>query len=81
MFEDLAPLLVPKPQPGLGIRKAVLTAYDAGTGANTVTVDEVDLVDLPRLDTGAALAAGDVVLLLRYRSSWAILGRIVSPDT
>ncbi len=81
MFDDLVPLLTPRPVPGVGLRKGVLAAYDTGTGANTVTVDGTDLIDLPRLDTGVTLAEGDVVLLLRYRSSWAILGRIVGPST
>lgn len=78
--DDLVPLLN---RPGSGraavsIRAAVLTAYNPSTHANTVTVGDTDLQDLPLIGP-PDLDAGDVVLLLRWRSSWAILGRLVTP--
>lgn len=79
--DDLVPLLTGggRRGPDLSIRKAVLTAYDSGTHANTVTVGDVELTDLPLIGP-PTLAEGDVVLLLRWRSSWAILGRVVTPS-
>lgn len=77
--DDLVPLLAAGRGRGavLSVHTGVLTAW-TGPGANTVTVAGADLEDLPALDTGVALAEGDVVLLLRNRSSWLILGRVAS---
>ena len=79
--DDLLPLLVPgRRGQALEVHKGVLDAYDSGTGENTVSVAGGTLENLPRLDTGVTLTAGDVVVLIRLRSSWAILGRIVAPS-
>jgi hypothetical protein len=62
-------------------RQGVILTFNPATGANTVQVGGAVLTDLPILAGGDTVnfAADDVVVLLRYRSSWAILGRIVVP--
>lgn len=81
--DDLAPLINPPDPPGVGYRQGVLTAWNAGTAANTVVVDGVAFTNLPVLST-AGLAAGAVVALLTVgppgqRSSWLILGKLTIP--
>jgi hypothetical protein len=58
---------------------ATLTAYDPATLRNAVTVNGRDLVDLLVLATPEAwtLRAGHRVLLMPYRSSYVILGRVL----
>lgn len=80
--DDLVSLLTRRPAPGLGLHTGQLTAFDAGPPVtNTVLVAGATLTDLPVLDTGVGLAADDVVLLLRNRTSWLILGRIGAGGT
>ena len=74
--DDLAGLLAPAAGPATGVRQGKVIAFDALTGASTVAVAGSVLTNLRRLDTGITPTAGDVVLLLRVRSSWLILGRI-----
>lgn len=77
---DLAPLFAKTP-PELGLRQGVVIAWDSITGENVVRLGGVDLTDLPTLaSTGTVLLGpGDVVGLLRYRSTWFVLGRIGVP--
>lgn len=81
--DDLVPLLLPPPGPGLGYRQGLLTAYDGTTHANTVDAGGgVLLTDLPILAT-TGLVAGVAVGLLTIGTttqSWLILGRITQPD-
>ena len=78
--EDLTGLLLP--QAGTEpYRQGVIVAFNPATGANQVRVGGATLVDLPILVGGDTVnfQHGDTVILLRYLSSWAILGRIVVP--
>lgn len=79
--DDLTGLLRPADAPQFGFRQGVVLAFDLFSGANQITVAGTVLSDVPFLnDAGfTPLAAGDVVVLIRMRSSWAILGRIVVP--
>lgn len=79
--DDLVDLLRPAPDPAVGLRQGVITAFDQTTGQNTVNVAGGVLTNLPILSGSESLeyAPGDVVVLLRLRSSWCILGRIVVP--
>ncbi|MGH3095558.1 MAG: hypothetical protein ACRDMV_06105, partial [Streptosporangiales bacterium] len=74
---DLAPLLLGQKN-HLGMRQGVVKSWDSSTGHNTVDVGGTVMDDLPVLaSTGTVLlAAGDVVGLLRYRSTYFVLGRI-----
>lgn len=62
-------------------RQGTILTFNPATGANTVQVGGAVLANLPILIGGDTvnLDAGDAVVLLRYASSWAILGRIVIP--
>lgn len=81
--DDLVPLLAPPAGPDVGFRQGVIVAFNQSTGANTVNVGGADLDNLPILSGSESLeyAPGDVVVLIRLKSSLAILGRIVTPDT
>lgn len=77
---DLANLFRPAAG-GEPFRQGVITAFNPATGANTVEVGGAVLEDLPILVGGDTVnfGPGDVVILLKFRSSWAILGRVVVP--
>lgn len=81
--EDLAPLLTPAGTPELGFRSGLVVAWDSATGANTIEVGGSQLVDVPILNTGEAIAlkAGHVVALIRFRSSYFIMGRVTLPGS
>lgn len=77
--DDLAPYMVPPGKADLGFRQGTLLAWDPQTGANTVEVGGTKLSNIPTLSASTlALAAGDVVALLRYRSTFFITGRIAA---
>lgn len=75
---DLAGLFTPA-APNDSFRQGVIVAFDPATGTNQVLVGGAVLENLPILVGGDTVnyAEDDVVILLRYQSSWAILGRIV----
>lgn len=77
---DLTNLFQAPTQPE-AFRQGVILSFDPATGANTVNVGGAVLTNLPILVGGDTVnfAEDDVVVLLKYRSSWAILGRIVIP--
>lgn len=79
--DDLVPLLSQGPGPGLRFRQGQVVAWNAATGANTIDVAGAQLVNVPILNTGEAIAlkAGHVVGLLAWQSSYWILGRITVP--
>lgn len=81
MGGDLTGLLGAPDGPNSGFRQGVVVTFDPDNGQNTVAVAGGVLTDLPLVNTGAVIdiAAGDVVVLMRLRSSWAILGKIVNP--
>lgn len=78
--DDLTGLLLP-PAGTDPYRQGVIEAFDPATGANQVRVGGATLVDLPILVGGDTInfQPDDTVILLRYLSSWAILGRVVVP--
>lgn len=81
---DLTNLFKPpaSPEP---FRQGEILTFNAATGANTVRLGNAVLTDLPILVGGDTVnftgrvgaTPGDAVILLKYRSAWAILGRIV----
>lgn len=80
--EDLAGLFQP-PDPVEPFRQGVVLTFDTATGTSTVDVGGVVLSNLPFLNIGDTinLAPGDVVVLMRVNGSWAILGRVVTPNS
>jgi len=77
--DDLTALLGKPDRPDSGFRQGTVLAFDPESGANTIAVAGGILTDLPVLNIGdlVLIVPGDVVVLLRLRSSWAILGRIM----
>ena len=79
--DDLTPLLFPAPTGELGFHQGVIETWDPTTGENTVTMSGATLVNVPLLNSGNAgdLDTGAVVGMLRFLSSYFILGRITIP--
>jgi hypothetical protein len=75
--DNLASLFASGPD-AVRFRQGTITAWNANTGANTITVAGGTLTDVPILNTGEAIAlkAGHIVGLLAFGSAWFILGRI-----
>jgi hypothetical protein len=80
--EDLAGLFRP-PDQVENFRQGVVLAFDPNTGASQIDVGGVVLSNLPLLNIGDTvnLAPGNVVVLMRVNGSWAILGRVVTPNS
>lgn len=81
--DDLTGLLGRPPGPDSGFRQGTVLTFDPESGANTIAVAGGILTDVPVLNIGdlVQIVPGDVVVLLRLRSSWAILGRIMAPGS
>lgn len=80
--DDLAPLFVAGQGSGdVGFRQGTVLAWDETNGTNTVDVGGAHLTDLPALNIGdfVHLAEGDVVGLLRFKTTYFILGRVILP--
>lgn len=79
--DDLTPLLAPTAPADLGLHQGVIQAWDNSTGTNTITVAGATLTDVPVLNTGSVvtLQAGQVVAVLRWKTSYFVLGRITAP--
>jgi len=78
--DDLAPLLVPGSDSGLGLHVGQILAWDDNTGSNRVSVNGSELVNLPVLASAGltALVPGTTVLVQRWRTSFVVLGRVVT---
>lgn len=82
-LDDLAPLMSLGDQASdVGFRQGTVLEWDEQTGTNMVDVGGVQLSDLPALNIGdfVHLAEGDVVGLLRFKSTYFILGRVILPS-
>lgn len=74
---DLAPLLTGGDPPDVGFRQGILASYNTSTGTNTVLIAGQMFEDLPMLASGTlAMAPGDQIALLRFGSTYFILGVI-----
>lgn len=80
--DDLTPLVLPRQKEALGFHQGVIQAWNSETGQNTVNIAGAFVNDLPILNTGEAivLKVGHVVAILRFRSTYFILGRITIPQ-
>lgn len=81
--DDLVPLLFPPPSNEVGFHQGTVLTWDSATGVNTVDVGGATLTNVPILNTGEAVAlkAGHVVAMIRFKSSFFILGRVTIPGS
>jgi hypothetical protein len=79
--DDLAPILAQSAAPNVDFRQGTIIAWDSATGTNTVEVGGAMLTDLPALNLGSVtvLVPGDVVGLLKWKTTYFVLGRIQVP--
>jgi hypothetical protein len=80
--DDLAPLFGGPDTPEI-LHVGTVLAWDPNTGANTVLMAGAPVNDLPMLNIGDTtnLAVGDTVVILKQKSAFFILGRVVAPHT
>jgi hypothetical protein len=87
---DLAGLILPTSatsssgtarQPELGFHQGVVVSWNSSTNENELLVAGSTMVDVPALSTADSvlLRPGDVVGLLRFRTTYFMLGRIALP--
>jgi hypothetical protein len=82
--DDLTSLFTdPTDGTDLPFRQGVILSFDQSTGSNTVNVGGAILTDVPLLNIGDTinLVAGNIVVLMKMKSSWAILGRVITPGS
>lgn len=81
---DLAPIIAAAQQgtPDVGFRQGTVISWDSSTSSNAVEIGGVVVRDLTVLNLGdfTILQPGDVVGLLRYRTTYFILGRVIPPS-
>lgn len=61
----------------------VITSFNTDTGANTVRVRGAEIPDVPMLNSTSTVDfnTGDSVVVLKYRTGYFILGRIVAANS
>lgn len=86
--DDLAGLLATTPAadtslPALGLHIGEVRAWNPATGQNTIMLAGTPVDDLPMLNIGDTtnLAVGDTVVVLRSKSAYFIVGRVVTPSS
>lgn len=64
-------------------RQGTIVTFNTLTGANTINVAGAILTDVPLLNIGDTvnLLPNDVVVLMKMKSAWAILGRVLVPNS
>lgn len=79
--DDLSPLLSAAQQAAVSVTQGFMTAWNGTTFANTVEVGDATLTDLPVVSTATpgALGANKLVLLLRSRNTYYVLGAVTHP--
>lgn len=83
MTPDIAQFLTQADSADLGFHQGEVVAWDGDAGTNTVKVLGKTMTDLPVLTSAgiADLGEGTTVGILKYKTSFFILGRIVSQDS
>jgi hypothetical protein len=77
---DLTPFLEPAPENPVDFLQGVLTAWNAGTFANTVTfAGDQTQTDLPIIGDPGALTVNDIVMVMRRYTRYFIMGTITTP--
>lgn len=82
--DDLTSLFtVPDDGTQLPFRQGVVLTFNQSTGSNTVNVGGAILTDVALLNIGDTvnLLPGDIVVLMKLKSSWAILGKVITPGS
>ena len=86
--DDLAPLLATTPGadnslPDLGWHQGLVVSWDAVAGTNRIRVAGKELDNLAVLSSAGqvSLEPGTVVGVIRYRSSYFVVGRVVLPGS
>ena len=80
---DLAPFMMPGGQSELGFHTGTVVSWDEDAATNSVRILGTVVSNLPVLTAAGivGLSAGDTVGILRFKSTYFILGRIVSQDS
>jgi hypothetical protein len=81
--DDLTPLLFPPVRSDIGFHQGKVVAWNPATAENTISMAGATLTDVPILNGTEVplLAVGHTVSMLRWKSSYFILGRIIIPNT
>lgn len=75
--DDVARLLTSGGQGDFGFRQGTVISWDAQTGANVIDVGGEPFDNIPMLAiSSVTMAAGDSVGVLRFKSTYFLLGRI-----
>lgn len=81
--DDITPLFTQPslPLPDIGFHQGIITAWNSQTGENEIAVLGTNVPNVPMLNITEALVLrpGHVVGLLRFKTNYFILGRIVVP--
>lgn len=82
---DLAPLIgaARSQTSDVGFRQGTVLSWDGANGTNSVEVGGVTVQNIPVLNLGdfTILERGDVVALLRFQTTYFILGRVIPPSS
>ncbi|WP_188193450.1 hypothetical protein [Nonomuraea sp. SYSU D8015] len=80
--DDLTPLLFPPAQGDFGFHQGKVLTWNQKTGQNTISMAGATLVDVPIMNGTEVplLQPGHVVGMLRWKSSYFVLGRIIVPN-
>lgn len=83
--DDLTPLLLTGNTgelPELGFHQGIVLSWNVQNGTNVIRVAGSDFVDLQMMNSTEALVleAGHIVALLRFKNTYFILGRILTPN-
>lgn len=80
---NLAPLFFPPPSDEVSFRQGQVLAFDLSTGENSIDVGGATLVNVPLLNVtdSVSLTEGTIVGLLKWKSSWWIIGRVILPNS
>lgn len=65
----------------LGFHQGTVVAWDSNTNANTIAIGGGTVTNIPTLSTADSImmSVGDNVALLRFKSTYFILGRVTPP--
>lgn len=76
--DDIVPYLTPGDRPDLGFRQGTVIAWD-DAGSNTIEIAGQQFTDLPVIASGSLMiGVGDVVAVIRFRSTYLIAGVITT---
>lgn len=80
--DDLTPLLFPPVKSDFGFHQGKVIAWNPATAENTLSMAGATLTDVPILNGTEVplLEVGHTVSMLRWKSSYFILGRIIVPN-